>query len=51
MIRTGYVLGIGLIAFGAGMIFSVVLSAGLCAVILGVVFLIAGAVLLSGNGA
>lgn len=51
MIRTGCALGIGLIAFGAGMIFSVVLSAGICAVILGIVILVAGAVLLSGNGA
>ena len=51
MIRTGCVLGIALIAFGAGMIFSVLLSAGLCAVILGIVSLIGGAVLLSGNGA
>lgn len=49
MIRTGCVLGIMLVAFGAGMIFSVVLSAGICAVILGIVFLIGGAVLLSGN--
>lgn len=49
MIRTGGALGLGLLAFGAGMIFSVFLSAGICAVILGIVFLIAGAVLLSGN--
>lgn len=49
MVRTGCVLGIGLIAFGAGMIFSVLLSAGVCAVILGIIFLIAGALLVSGK--
>lgn len=51
MVKTKTALGVGLIGFGGGMIFAVLLQTGLCAVILGMVFLIAGAVLSCGNGA
>ncbi len=50
MVRTTVALGIGLIGFGAGMIFAVCLHTGWCAVIFGGIILIAGTALVLGNG-
>ena len=50
MVRTKCALGLALLAFGAGMIVSVFLQTGICAVILGLIFLVAGALLICGNG-
>lgn len=51
MVRTRCALGLALLAFGAGMIFSVILKTGFFAVILGLIFLVVGVILLCGNGA
>lgn len=51
MIRKKNAAGLALFCFGAGMIFSVFLQGGLCAVIVGLAAMVAGAVLLCGNGA
>lgn len=51
MVPTKCALGLGLLALGAGMILAVLLQTGICTVILGFIFLGAGAFLLCGNGA
>ena len=50
MMRTRCALGLAVLAFGAGMILSILLNTGICAVILGLIFLVLGAFLLCGNG-
>lgn len=51
MVRTKWALGLGLLALGAGMLLAMLLQTGVCTVILGFLFLVAGAFLLCGNGA
>ncbi len=50
MVRTKCCFGLAVLSFGAGMILSVLLQTGICAVILGLIFLVVGAFLLCGNG-
>ncbi len=51
MVRTKNVLGFVLFGLGIGMILSVLLQTGICAVMMGIGFLLGGALLLWGNGA